>query len=334
MSALDWRSWYQDRPVLILGAAGFLGRHLSRALAACGARLTLAATTEHSFPYLLPASERVRRIVCDVREPSTIVQAVHSQEVIFNLAGRSGSIASTREPAIDALVNVIGALAVLEAARLHAPTARVVFPGSRLQYGRATRLPVPEDAPLAPLNPYGVHKLAAELHHRNYARVFGLATTVLRITIPFGAHLSSVGRDFGVANRFIQLAAAGQSLPVYGDGRQIRDYVYIDDVVEALALAGLAATSEGAVYNVGSGEGIALIDFARLVVEEAGAGRVELVPWPELALAVETGDFVADVSRIRATLGWQPRVPLREGVRRALRALARAEPLAPGTALG
>ena len=328
---MDTRAWYRDRPVLILGAAGFLGRHLSRALADRGAVLTLTATTDHSFPLLLPPGERVRQRVCDVRVPAGLADVVQGQEVIFNLAGRSGSVASTRHPELDAQVNVLGALAVLEAARLHAPRAKLVFPGSRLQYGKVERLPVAEDAPLRPLTPYGVHKLAAELHHRNYWQVFGVRTTVLRITIPFGAQVWLAERDFGIANRFIQLALQDRPLPVYGDGSQVRDYLYVGDAVEALALAGATEASDGQVYNVGLGEGITLLDFARLAIAEAGGGRVEHVPWPALALAVETGDFVADVGRIRAALGWRPRVTLRDGVRRTVAELRqqRAQPTTP-----
>jgi UDP-glucose 4-epimerase len=326
---IDWRGWYRERPVLVLGAAGFLGRHLSRVLDGCGARLTLTATTPHSFAHLLAPSERVSHLVCDVREADSVEAAVRGQEVVFNLAGRSGSVASTEHPAIDAQVNLLGALAVLEAVRLQAPRAKVVFPGSRLEYGRVERLPVPEDAPLLPLNPYGVHKLAAEHHHLNYARVFGLRTTVLRITIPFGAHSTPVGRDSGVANRFIELGMDNRTLQVYGEGCQVRDYVYVDDAIEALALAGASEASDGRVYNVGGGEGIRLVEFARLVIREAGGGRLERVPWPPLAWAVETGDFVADIGRIRAELGWEPRVPLDEGVRRAIARFRRAEGAEP-----
>jgi nucleoside-diphosphate-sugar epimerase len=170
-----------------------------------------------------------------------------------------------------------------------------------------------------PTTPYGVHKLAAELHHRNYGHLLGLRTTALRISIPFGAHLYVGTRDYGVANRFVQLAVQDQALLIYGFGHQLRDYVYVDDVVSALALAGATEVSDGRVYNVGSGEGVALADFARLVVAKAGCGRLEFRDWPELSLAVETGDFVADINRIRSELGWAPRVSLQEGVQRTVR---------------
>ncbi len=325
MTALDWPTWYEGRRVLILGGSGFLGRHVSRELARHRALLTVASTTVHSFPFLLPPSERVTRAICDVRDAASVAETVNVHEVVFNLAGHSGTVSSTNQPAADAAVNILGALSVLEAVRLYAPGAKVVFPGSRLEYGTVGILPVSEDAPLRPTSPYGVHKLAAEHHHRNYWHIHGVRTTVLRITIPFGAHASPVGRDFGIANRFIQLAVEDQALRIFGDGRQLRDYVYVDDVVSALALAGATRDSDGEVYNVGAGRGIALVDFARLAIAEAGGGRLEFAPWPELALAVETGDFVANISAIREALRWQPLVGLEEGVRRAVHSLRRVK---------
>jgi nucleoside-diphosphate-sugar epimerase len=211
----------------------------------------------------------------------------------------------------------------LDAVRHYAPGAKLVYPGSRLEYGRVAALPVPEDVPMRPTNPYGIHKLAAELHHLHAFHIYGTRSTVLRLTIPFGANATPTTRDFGIANRFIQLAVEDGELPIYGDGAQVRDYVYVDDAVAALALAGATTASDGAVYNVGGGAGIALADFARLAVECAGAGRLRFLPWPELALKVETGDFVADVSHIRAALGWRPAVSLREGVQRTVEQLRR-----------
>ena len=319
VAADTWKHYYQGRRVLILGAAGFIGRHLSAALLTCGAYLTLSATTVRSFSAMLSQSDQVTHVICDVRDGVSVRAAVMEQEVVFNLAGRSGSVGSVLQPELDAHVNLLGALAVLEAVRLYSPSTKIVFPSSRLVYGRTDRLPVSEETPLMPTTPYGVHKLAAELHHLNYGHLLGLRTTALRISIPFGAHLYVSARDYGVANRFVQLAVQDQPLPIYSPGCQLRDYVYVDDLVSALGLVGATEVSDGRVYNVGSGEGVALADFARLVVAEAGRGRLEFRDWPEISLAVETGDFVADINRIRSELGWAPRVSLREGVQRTIR---------------
>jgi UDP-glucose 4-epimerase len=117
----------------------------------------------------------------------------------------------------------------------------------------------------------------------------------------------------------IHLALAGEPLPIYGDGLQRRDYIYVDDAVDALVTLGAAADASGRrLYNVGTGVGTPLVDMARAIVAAAGGGHLQFVPWPPLAEQIETGDFVADVSRIGRELGWAPAVTLEEGLRRTV----------------
>jgi nucleoside-diphosphate-sugar epimerase len=203
---------------------------------------------------------------------------------------------------------------LLEAVRKANPGAKIVYPGSRLEYGRVSALPVDEDCPMNPVSIDGVHKLAAEKYHVLYHRVYGLRTTVLRITNPYGAGQPPERVDYGIVNRFIQLALAGKALPLYGDGRQLRDYVFVGDVVEAMLLAGASEAADGKVFNVGSGQGTPMVEMAALIVRKTGNGRIDFVPWPPLALAVETGDFVADIRHISRGLGWKLRVGLEEGI--------------------
>jgi nucleoside-diphosphate-sugar epimerase len=116
----------------------------------------------------------------------------------------------------------------------------------------------------------------------------------------------------------IHLATTGATLPIYGDGLQQRDYIHVDDVTAALMVLGTASAANGRVYNVGSGVGTRMIDMARLIVDAAGAGQIAHVPWPALAAEIETGDFVADITRIERELGWSPQIPLRDGVERTV----------------
>jgi UDP-glucose 4-epimerase len=139
------------------------------------------------------------------------------------------------------------------------------------------------------------------------------------MTNPYGTGQPGDRAAYGIVNRMIHLALEGRDLPIYGDGRQRRDYIYIDDAIEALVALGIAADSTGRrVYNVGTGVGTPLVDMARAIIAAAGAGRVAFVPWPPLAGQIETGDFVADIGRIRRDLGWSPAVSLDEGLRRTV----------------
>jgi UDP-glucose 4-epimerase len=176
-------------------------------------------------------------------------------------------------------------------------------------------MPVSESWLTGPLSLYGVHKLAGEHYHLLYEHLYGLRTAILRITNPYGPFQGPTENRYGIINWFIHLALTDQVLPIYGDGRQLRDYIHVDDVVEAFLVAGAPGAAAGMVFNVGSGIGISFGRMAEMVVEQAGSGRIEHRPWPDEARRVETGDFVADVSRIREALGWRPTIALADGLR-------------------
>jgi UDP-glucose 4-epimerase len=195
-----------------------------------------------------------------------------------------------------------------------------VFAGSRLVYGAPHALPVSEDHALAPLCPHGLHKAMVEHYLTIYRRLHGIRATALRITNPYGCGQPAERRAYGVINFLIHRALADHSLPIYGDGAQLRDYVFLGDVVVALLLAGADQRSDGRIYNVGSGVGTSMIDMAQLVVKIVGSGRVEHQPWPPLVQEIDTGDFVADVTRIEHEIGWRPATSLADGLRRTVSA--------------
>lgn len=316
---------YSGRPVLVVGGLGYIGQHLSGALVDGGARVIIVTPVRerHEAAAAHLESRGARIIEADVREPMAMREAVRGQAVVFALSGRSGAVRSVHDPIGDLEVNCTGTLSLLEAIRADNPGAKLVFAASRLVYGAVRTVPVTEDVPVAPLCPHGAHKAMAEQYLAIYGRLHGVSATSLRITNPYGPGQPTERSAYGVINFLIHRALHGQTLPIYGDGTQLRDYVFIDDVVGALLRAGLDARS--GVYNVGSGVGTAMIDAAQLIVETAGAGRVELVEWPPLAREIETGDFIADVRRIRDELGWQPAVDFAAGLRRTIAASAAAE---------
>jgi len=220
------------------------------------------------------------------------------------------------EPWDDLDVNARGMLTLVEAVRRMNPKARLVFTGSRLEYGRVGPEPVSETHTADPLCVHAVHKLVAEQYLRLYQQLFGISYAVARITNPYGPGQPQSRTAYGVVNRLIHLALAGETLPIYGDGRQRRDYIYIDDVVQALLALG--ESKANTIYNVGTGVGTSIVEMAKAIVSAAGGGGLQFVAWPPLAEQIETGDFVADVSRIRAELGWSATVALPEGLRRTV----------------
>lgn len=313
-------SFYAERPVLVIGGLGFIGVNLTGRLVEQGARVTVVTLSRarHRDRALEHESRGVRVLEGDIRDQERMAEAVAGQGIVFNLAGESGAVRSMEQPRADLDVNCGGSLALLESLRRNNPDAKLIFVGSRLAYGRPLRLPVGEDDPAGPLCVHAIHKLAVEEYLRLYHRLFGLRFSVARVTNPYGPGQPAARTAYGVVNRLIHLALAKEALTIYGDGAQLRDYVYVHDVVSALLRLGESKASDGRVYNVGSGEGTRLIDMARAIVTIARGGRIEHVPWPPMAEQIETGDFVADISRIRRELGWAPEIPLREGLQRTV----------------
>jgi len=313
-------SFYRGRPVLVIGGLGFIGGSLSAHLRDAGARVTVITRSRAAHRDAIAGREADGFCVLegDIRDAGAMTAAVAGQDVVFNLAAQSGAVQSMDDPWTDLDVNLRGNLVLLEAMRAANREGKLVFVGSRLSYGRTGKTPASEDDPCDPLCLHGVHKLTVEKYLRLYAELFGLRFAVARVTNPYGRGQPRSRTAYGVVNRMIHLALTGDILTVYGDGTQRRDYIYIDDVAAALAGLGESPASDGRVYNVGTGVGTRFVDMARRITDLAGSGRVEFVDWPPLAARVETGDFVADISRIRREVGWQPGVTLDAGLRRTL----------------
>lgn len=311
---------YQHRRVLVIGGFGFIGINLTERLRALGARVTVATrSVERHRPVAADAEARGTRVVeCDLRDITGMRVAVADQDVVFNLAGQSGAVRSMEDPFTDLDVNCRGNLVLLEALREHNHSAKLVFVSSRLAYGRVGADPVTEDHVPSPTCIHAVHKVAVEQYLQIYGKVYGLLCTTARLTNPYGPGQPSERTAYGVVNRMIHQALAGNPIVVYGDGRQRRDYIYIDDAVAALLKMADSPESTGRTYNVGSGVGTPLVDMARAITAMAGGGRLEMVAWPPLAEQIETGDFVADIGRIHQELGWEPRVTLADGLERTV----------------
>lgn len=306
----------QNARVLIVGGLGFIGVNLTTRLAGLGARVTVLTPDRgrHADAVSLFERQGIEIVEGDLRNQPLIETQVTGRELIINLSGQSGAVRSMEDPWTDLDVNCRGNLVLLEALRARNRDAKVVFAGSRLQYGHVDNVPVSEDAPQDALCLHAIHKQTVEKYLALYHRLFGIRYSVARITNPYGPGQPSSRTAYGVINRMIHLAIADRALTIYGDGAQLRDYVHVNDVVGALVTLAESPAADGRAYNVGSGTGTKLVDLAEQVIAIAGRGRVEHVEWPALAQQVETGHFVADVSRMASELGWRPQIALPEGL--------------------
>ena len=308
------------RRVLVLGGLGFIGSSVSRQLAAQGRQVTALSRSLALHPATTESltAAGVRVVEGNVGDSGVMATVMANHDLIVSLTGESGAVRSMEAPIDDLDGNCRAFLVLLDAIRRHNPGAKLVFVGSRLQYGRPSVLPVNEDHPRDALCVHAVHKNTIEEYLRVYAQLFGLRYSVARVTNPYGPGQPASRVAYGVVNRMIHLALANQVLPIYGDGSQQRDYVFVDDTAAALIQLGDSDAADGRAFNVGSGTGTALVDMASEIIAAAGGGRIEHVPWPRLAEQIETGDFVADVSRIRREIGWAPKTSLADGIARTV----------------
>ena len=305
---------------LVIGGLGFIGVNLTEHLVGDGFPVTVVTRSKarHAERAAAFAARGVRVLEGDLRNAEAMAAAVDGQDIVFNLAGESGAVRSMEDPWTDLDVNCRGNLVLLEALRQHNRGAKLVFVGSRLEYGRQAVQPVDEGREPEPLCLHAIHKLTVEQYLRLYGSLYGMRFTIARVTNPYGPGQPAGRTAYGVVNRLIHRALANEALTLYGDGTQRRDYVHVDDLVAALRRLAESPASDGRVFNVGSGEGTRMIDMAGAVIDLAGGGRIEHVAWPALAEQIETGDFIADVSRLRAELGWAPSVGLRDGLTRTI----------------
>jgi UDP-glucose 4-epimerase len=318
----DYRSYYRGRRVMITGGVGFIGSNLARQLVDLGAEILLVDSLIPDYGGNLynihDIASRLRLNVADVRMQTTMEALVRQQDVIFNLAGQVSHIDSMRDPYTDLEINCRAQLSILEACRKYNRNVRVVFAGTRQVYGRPDYLPVDEKHLVRPADINGVNKAAGEYYHLLYNNVFDVRACSLRLTNVYGPRQLIKHNRQGFIGWFIRLALEGREIQVFGDGSQLRDFVYVDDAADAFLRAGAADTCDGDVFNVGGDAPISHRDLVHLLVGIAGRGSVRFVEWPSDKKRIDIGSFYSDSKKFRLTTGWMPAVGLEEGLRRTL----------------
>jgi len=319
---VDYRAFYRGRAVMITGGLGFIGSNLARQLVDLGADVLLVDSLIPDYGGNLfnidGIAGRVRVNVADIRQQSTMNYLVQGRDVIFSLAGQVSHIDSMRDPYTDLDINCRSQLTVLEACRNFNAKVKIVYAGTRQVYGRPDSLPVDETQLVRPTDVNGINKAAGEYYHLVYNNVFGVRGCSLRLTNVYGPRQLLKHNRQGFIGWFIRLAIEGQTIQIYGDGSQQRDFVYVDDAADAFLRAGAADACNGEVFNVGGDEPITHRDLTAMLIRIAGSGSAEYVPWPPESKAIDIGSFYADSTKFKTTTGWRPTVALEEGLRRTI----------------
>jgi len=313
--------FYRDKRVLITGGCGFIGSNLAIRLVELGAKVHLVDSMLPAYGADLrniePVRHKLRINFSDVRDPHSLGYIVQGEDLIFSLAGQVSHIESMLDPQTDLEINCRSQLSLLECCRRENPGVKIVFASTRQLYGRPRYLPVDEAHPLVPADVNGVNKLAAEMYYTLYHQVYGMSTVSLRLTNTYGPRMDLASDRKGFVGIFVRKALRGETLQIYGDGRQRRDFNYIDDVLDALLLAGESDAVLGGVFNLGHPRHYSLLEFVELLRRFAEF-EYELVPFPPDAAAIDIGDYYGASGKYERATGWRARVDLEEGLERTV----------------
>ena len=308
--------------IIITGGLGFIGSNLAHRLLELGAEVTLydACLDPYgwNFANIEDVKDEIQFVKGDVRDFELLQKQVARCRIVFHLAAQVGREISMSDPELDIEVNCRGTLNVAKACMTKKGDVKVVYAGSRGQIGEPRYIPVDEDHPTHPTDMYGINKLAAEKYLFLYGGIGGFPAVSLRLNNVYGPRCQMNHCYYGILNWFIRNAMKGETITVYGDGSQTRDYVYIDDVVDAFVLAAAKREADGELFFVGSGTETVFLDMVKGVIEGVGSGEYTHIPFPAEREQIDIKRFVVTVEKLSVALGWQPRVPLQEGINKTV----------------
>jgi UDP-glucose 4-epimerase len=332
-------NFYSGKKILITGGAGFLGSNMTRTLIESGASVVVLDNFHPDYGAnlynFLGIEKQVEIQKGDILDEQLIKKLASNADLIFHIAAQCSHVDSMTNPWLDLDFNCKGTLCVLEAAKASPKQPPIVYAGTRAIIGAPLHLPAAESTLPNPVDIYGVNKHAAELYGAVYSRVHKIPFVSIRLTNSYGARHQMKNGKYGILNWFISLGLQGKPIKVFGTGEQLRDYLYIDDAVEAFLKSGEFAFQMKtkpslypktqlsgqnipyAVFNIGSGKGMRFVDCAAKVAEETG-GKLEMIEWPKDRAAIETGDFVSDGTAAAEALSWKPKTGFDVGLKKTV----------------
>ena len=314
-------SYYKGKRVLITGGAGFIGSNLAIRLVGLGSRVTIVDSLIPDYGgnsyNLVEISGQIHLNIADVRDPYSMNFLVRDKDILFNLAGQVSHMDSMNNPYTDLDINVRAQLSILEACRNNNPDLRVLFASTRQIYGKPQYLPVDEKHPINPTDVNGINKAAAEQYYLLYNQVYCLPVTVLRLTNVYGPRMRIKDARQTFIGWWLRQIIEGDTIRIYGDGQQLRDLNYVDDLVDLMLQATSCPETIGQVYNLGA-DPISLLDLAKMLIQVNGSGAYELVEFPGERKKIDIGSYFANFEKIHSHLGWVPRTPYEDGLRRTI----------------
>ena len=309
---------FKNKNILVTGGLGFIGSNLARRLVEMGSHVTVldSLIPEYggNFFNIHGYEDRLNINIADIRDKYSMAQLVKGMDYLFNLAGQTSHIDSMENPFTDLDINCRAQLFILEACRNNNKNIKIVYAGTRQVYGRPRFLPVNEEHILQPTDVNGINKMAGEWYHILYNHIYGIRTCSLRLTNTYGPRMRIKDDRQTFLGIWIRNLVQDKPIEVWGNGLQVRDFNYIDDVVDAILKAAVSKNSFGKIFNLGSHEFINLKDLAASMIKIHGKGEYRIIPFPKDRKNIDIGNYYADFSNARNLLGWEPIISLEAGL--------------------
>lgn len=310
--------YYRNKKILITGGLGFIGSNLAHKLVELGANITVVDNLNPRYGGNIfnidGIIDKIQFIINDIRNTEIIFPLIEKSDIIFHLAAQVSYIDSLNIPMEDADLNALTTLTILEGSRKLNPRAKIVYSSSRMVYGKTNNVLLNETSHTNPLSLYGIHKLTSEKYLQLYNKDFGIPFTILRLTNPYGPRQQMKHSKYSLIGWFIRQAMENKVIQIYGEGHQLRDYIYVDDIVDAMLYCTANEQANGEIINVGSGISSKFCEMVSKVLEIVKCGRMEYIPWPNNYEKLETGDVSLDLSKLKELTSWMPKITLDEGI--------------------
>lgn len=302
------------KSALVWGGLGFIGQHLIVGLLERGTQVSVLCRSRlHYAPPDWASQVRWFDLDSSLDRDDTMRIAA-DVDVVYNLAGSSGTVASNLDPMGSLQDNCAEQLRFLQACEKTTRPPHIVFASSWLVYGAIEAARVDESHPIQPRSMYAAHKACIENYLRIYALRRKISYTVCRISNPYGPYPSRPRRTYNIINLFIEQSMAGKPVFLFGDGRQLRDYIFIDDLVDALIRCGECPAARNELFNIGMGRSHSILEAVEMIRDLASAPPAILMPWEGEYAVVESGSYTADISKAERLLGVKARFDLRKGL--------------------
>lgn len=313
---------FSSKNVLITGGLGFIGSNLAIRLVELGANVTIVDAMLPDYGgnrfNIAPVKGKMKVHIKDIRDEKAMNELVRKKDYIFHLAGQVCHVMSLTDPFPDIDINIKGTAILMEACKHFNKDAKVIYTGTRGEYGPATHLPVTENAPMNPKGIYEISNLTAEKIIKVYNDIHGIRSVMLRLTNTYGERAQMKHSRFCVVNWFIRQALDNDVIKIFGDGKILRDFLYVQDAVEAILMVTAKDEAIGEIFNVGVDRPTTFLELAKTIIETADSGRWKFAPFSPERKIQEPGDFYSDITKIRKKIGWYPKTSLKGGIGRTV----------------